>query len=45
MLQDTLAGRPTEIEYITGYLLQRAAASGVDAPLNRELYQRLRRPG
>lgn len=37
MLQDILAGRRTEISYITGYLLQQAETLGVDAPLNRTL--------
>ncbi len=37
MLQDILAGRRTEISYITGYLLQTAERLGVAAPLNRAL--------
>lgn len=42
MLQDTLAGRPTEIEFITGYLVRRADALGVSVDHNRELLQRIR---
>jgi 2-dehydropantoate 2-reductase len=37
MLQDVAAGRPTEIDYITGFLVDTAARLGIDAPLNREL--------
>jgi 2-dehydropantoate 2-reductase len=39
MLQDIEAGRRTEIDYITGYLLDRAQALGIEAPANLELYQ------
>ncbi|WPM84099.1 2-dehydropantoate 2-reductase [Apirhabdus apintestini] len=38
MLQDIRLRRHTEIDYITGYLLQRACAHGVDVPENRRLY-------
>lgn len=41
MLQDVLAGRPTENEYITGYLLRKAAQHQLDAPMNTALYQQL----
>ncbi|TGD74037.1 2-dehydropantoate 2-reductase [Mangrovimicrobium sediminis] len=41
MLQDTLAGRRTEIDYITGHLLAVAAAWGVDAPRHEDLYRRV----
>lgn len=41
MLQDVLAGRPTENEYITGYLLRKAAQHQLDAPMNAALYQQL----
>jgi 2-dehydropantoate 2-reductase len=35
MLQDVLAGRRTEIEHITGYLLAVAGRCGIEAPRNR----------
>ena len=41
MLQDVEAGRSTEIDYITGYLLRTAERLGVNAPLNRKLYQEI----
>ena len=37
MRQDVEAGRPTEIAFITGHLLQRASELGIPAPVNREL--------
>ncbi|RLQ23759.1 2-dehydropantoate 2-reductase [Seongchinamella sediminis] len=43
MLQDVLAGRATEIAFITGYLLDTAERLGVAAPLNRRLLQELDR--
>lgn len=39
MLQDVLAGRPTEIEYITGHLLRVARQHGVAAPHNEAVYR------
>ena len=39
MLQDVLAGRPTEIEYITGHLLDVARQHGVAAPHNEAVYR------
>ncbi|MEZ5573698.1 MAG: 2-dehydropantoate 2-reductase [Halioglobus sp.] len=42
MLQDIQLGRPTEIDYINGYLLQVAAGHGVDAPHNRALVERIK---
>lgn len=39
MLQDVLAGRSTEIDYITGYLLGVASHHGVAAPRNESLYR------
>ncbi|HZG86598.1 2-dehydropantoate 2-reductase [Paenibacillus sp.] len=39
MLQDVLAGRPTEIEFITGAVLRRAEASGAAAPTHAALYR------
>jgi 2-dehydropantoate 2-reductase len=41
MLQDVQAGRRTEIDYITGYLLQVAARHGIAAPRNSELLARI----
>lgn len=42
MLQDVLAGRPTEIDAITGTLLDLAAQEGVDLPRNRAVLARIR---
>jgi len=39
MLQDVLAGRETEIDYISGYLLKTARQHGVGAPHNEALYR------
>lgn len=43
MLQDIRQQRRTEIEYITGYLLRRARAHGIDTPENNYLYQRIKK--
>lgn len=43
MLQDVEAGRPTEIEAITGYLCQLASAQGVAVPRNTALLEEIRR--
>jgi 2-dehydropantoate 2-reductase len=43
MLQDVLAGRPTEIEYISGYLVTLASQLQVPAPLNESLLHRVRK--
>ncbi|MEL7046959.1 MAG: ketopantoate reductase C-terminal domain-containing protein, partial [Pseudomonadota bacterium] len=44
MLQDVLAGRPTEIEYLSGELLRRRARlnSPPAAALSEALYEQLR---
>ncbi len=42
MLQDVLAGRPTEIEALNGQVAARGAASGVPAPVNLFLTRLLR---
>ncbi|MCB1853285.1 MAG: hypothetical protein KDI05_00310, partial [Halieaceae bacterium] len=42
MLQDVLAGRQTEADYITGYLLAAAHRHGLDVPLNEALLANLR---
>jgi 2-dehydropantoate 2-reductase len=45
MLEDVERARATEIDYITGYLLQVAERHGIVAPRNRELYRRIRELG
>jgi 2-dehydropantoate 2-reductase len=42
MLEDVLAQRPTEVEFITGALVREAARLGVPAPLSTALYQLVR---
>jgi 2-dehydropantoate 2-reductase len=42
MLEDVLAGRPTEIELITGALVREAARVGVPAPLHSAMYALVR---
>jgi 2-dehydropantoate 2-reductase len=39
MLQDTAAGRPTEIDHITGYLVSQAATVGMAVPRNRAVLE------
>lgn len=39
MLQDVQAGRHTEIEYITGYLLKIARRCNIAAPLNESMFR------
>lgn len=41
MLQDVLAGRPTECDYITGHLLAAARHHAIDVPRNEELLNRM----
>ncbi len=43
MLQDVRARRHTEIDYITGYLLKRARAHGLEAPHNSRLFEQIKR--
>jgi 2-dehydropantoate 2-reductase len=43
MQQDLHAGRRTEIDYITGYLLRVASDLGIDAPANRALFEEVKR--
>lgn len=38
MLQDTLANRPTEIDFITGYILERARLLDLVLPAHQSLY-------
>ncbi len=42
MLEDSRAGRRTEIEDITGYLVNRATELGVETPYNKALLDQLR---
>ncbi|OSM98055.1 MULTISPECIES: 2-dehydropantoate 2-reductase [Lonsdalea] len=42
MLQDLLAQRHTEIDYITGYLLKRGRAHGLTLPENRRLFEQIK---
>jgi 2-dehydropantoate 2-reductase len=37
MLQDVLAGRPTEVEFVNGFVAQESRRHGVAAPLNEAL--------
>ncbi|MDX1589346.1 MAG: 2-dehydropantoate 2-reductase [Oleiphilaceae bacterium] len=37
MLQDIRAGKPSEIDFINGYIVRRAQALGIATPVNREL--------
>lgn len=41
MLQDHRKQQPTEIQFMTGYLLQQAEALGLSCPENQALYQKL----
>jgi 2-dehydropantoate 2-reductase len=43
MLQDLRAGRQTEIDYITGYLLARAVVHDIDCPANDQIYAEVKR--
>jgi 2-dehydropantoate 2-reductase len=45
MLQDVQGGCRTEIDYITGYLLQVADRHGIDAPHNRALLESIKNRG
>jgi 2-dehydropantoate 2-reductase len=42
MLQDLRAGRPTEIEWINGAIVQLAAHHGIEVPCNRLLVELVR---
>jgi 2-dehydropantoate 2-reductase len=42
MLEDIRAGRPTEIELITGSLVREAARHGVPVPLHTAMYRLVR---
>ncbi|AFP85419.1 2-dehydropantoate 2-reductase [secondary endosymbiont of Heteropsylla cubana] len=43
MLQDIQAKRKSEIDYITGYILQRACIHGLDIPENRRLFELIKK--
>jgi len=45
MLQDVLAGRPTELPFLTGELLRRCRAAQIDAPRSERLYNALQEAG
>lgn len=45
MLQDLRAGRRSEIDYITGYLLQTAARLGIETPANQTLFDKIGQHG
>lgn len=42
MLQDVMNKRPTEIEFITGYLLEQAKRQGLTVTTNHSLYQKVK---
>ena len=42
MLQDVLRGAPTEIDAITGALLEQAHRLGVPVPVNEKIYHMVR---
>ena len=42
MQQDVANGRPTEIDYLSGYLLRQARAEGIALPLQQALYQAIK---
>ena len=39
MLQDIMAGRETEIDYINGYIIRKGEQLGIDCPHNRRVVQ------
>ena len=42
MRQDGLARRPSEVEFFAGTVIRRAEVAGLDVPVNRELYRRIK---
>ena len=42
MLQDYRKGNPTEIEFITGYLVSKAKELGIDVPHNQRVLNAIR---
>ena len=45
MLQDVQAGRSTEIDFITGYLMQTAASLEIAVPHNQKLFREVQALG
>jgi hypothetical protein len=45
MLQDVLAQRPTEVDFVNGAIAARGDRLGVPVPLNRALWQLIKRIG
>jgi 2-dehydropantoate 2-reductase len=41
MTQDVLAGRPTEVDFVNGFVVERSDAYGISAPVNRLLWDLL----
>lgn len=39
MLQDVVAGRRTEVGYLSGYVVRKGAALGIATPVNQEMWQ------
>ncbi|KAK4097005.1 2-dehydropantoate 2-reductase [Parathielavia hyrcaniae] len=42
MLQDVLAGRPTEVQYLNGYLVKQGQRLGLPYTHHRDIYERVR---
>ena len=42
MRQDGLAQRPSEVEFFAGTVIRRAEKAGLEVPVNRELYRRIK---
>jgi 2-dehydropantoate 2-reductase len=42
MLQDVLAQRQTEIDYLSGYVVRRGRVLGIECPANEELWKQVR---
>lgn len=45
MAEDLRCQRPTEIDFINGYLIQEAEKHNIDTPINKQLYQQVYRRG
>ena len=42
MLQDVMRNRPTEIEYLNGYVVRKGIECGLDTPANQEICNRVK---
>lgn len=42
MYQDVQSGRPTEIEYLNGYIVRLGKQKGIPTPVNEEVYEKLK---